>query len=68
MFSVLTGQETKWLILNGVDGLDALMFAGGIKENAPIIRVDEINNSAFSSARKVHMFERKVPRMCKVIR
>jgi hypothetical protein len=41
MFSVLTGQETKWLILNDVDGLGALMFAGGVEENAPIIRVDE---------------------------
>jgi hypothetical protein len=41
MFSVLTGQETDGLILNGVGGLDTRMFASGIEENAPIIRIDE---------------------------
>jgi len=38
---LLPGQETDCLILNSVDGLDALMFAGDIEENVPIIRVDE---------------------------
>ncbi|MDP1548120.1 MAG: hypothetical protein Q8L87_19075 [Anaerolineales bacterium] len=31
-----TNDPLKWLILNGIDGLDALMFAGGIEENEPI--------------------------------
>jgi hypothetical protein len=31
-----TKDPLKWLILNGIDGLDALMLAGGIEENEPI--------------------------------
>jgi hypothetical protein len=41
MFPGLIGQETDWHILNGVDGLDTLMFAGGIEENVLIVCVDE---------------------------